>query len=121
MKRDTLSYDDVLAQFPALRELVDGQPATWHFAETDFDGEPATVGHCHWSAYIDALGIFDTGRCVAVRILDDAPGAEDGLVWQYEGDLTSTIAELLTLPMPSDPASSQIAQVCNMVRGRARE
>jgi hypothetical protein len=121
VKRDMLSYDDVLARFPAVRRLADSQPATWHFAETDFDGEPATVGHCHWSMCIDALGIFDAGRCVAVRILDDAPGAVGGLVWQYEGDLTSAVAALLVLPMPSGPATSQVAQVCSTVRRRCRE
>jgi hypothetical protein len=105
---ELITEADALRRFPDLQKLVDIRQAGWQFLQLSVDGEPALVGRYNWSFHIDALWIFDRNRCVAIRMIDDQPGATGGTVWQYEGSLIDAVDELLTLPEPSNASAPQL-------------
>jgi hypothetical protein len=96
-----------IAEFPALRRLIDLRDAGWTFFARAEDGDVVEIrGLRTWpEGYADVIMVRDVDDAAALR--GDHHGST---VWQREGSVAELVDCLITLPPPSAPTAPRLAK-----------
>jgi hypothetical protein len=104
-----ISNDDAVRTFPQLARLVEIKEAGWIFRPFP-DENGMLVGLVDWHTEgdtTDALWVFGRDQCRAARV---TLGYGGGVVWEYGGDLETSVDELLALPQPGERSAPRLVR-----------
>lgn len=110
----TIAEGDAVLAYPELADLIAIRDlGKWSFRPLQDETGGKLIGLVGWRICreaTDALWIYDRDDCRAVRLLDDGPAGQGGVVWDRAGDLTECLIDLMALPEPDAPKAPRLVR-----------
>lgn len=76
----------------------------------DSEDVVVVVGVRPWPGFYDRINLYSEDASAAARAPMDSRRGVDEVVWSFQGDVVTTIQELLALPKPHEPGAPRLSR-----------